>query len=96
MSQAYSNPDREHEPHALPDIEVFKRFYINCSKCGSVLLTDSGYYSCSECERMGNTERTEQGWFYWFCFPGCLPDSDPNGPFPTKAEALADAQSNND
>jgi hypothetical protein len=34
----------------------------------------------------------EQGWYYWYCFPGCLPDSDPVGPFATEAEALADAQ----
>ena len=34
----------------------------------------------------------EAGYFYWFCFPGCLPDSDPVGPFATEAEALADAR----
>jgi hypothetical protein len=33
-----------------------------------------------------------EGWYYWFCFPGCMPDSDPIGPFTTEAEALADAQ----
>ena len=32
------------------------------------------------------------GWYWWSCFPGCLPNSDPIGPFATKAEALADAQ----
>lgn len=34
----------------------------------------------------------EQGWYWWSCFPGCLPDGDPIGPFNTEAEALADAQ----
>ena len=34
------------------------------------------------------------GWYWWSCFPGCLPDSDPVGPFDTEAEALADAQDN--
>lgn len=38
------------------------------------------------------TFRTELGWYYWYCFPGCLPDSDPMGPFDTEAEALADAR----
>lgn len=28
------------------------------------------------------------GWYYWFCFPGCLPDSDPIGPFETEDEAI--------
>ena len=32
------------------------------------------------------------GWYWWPCFPGCLPDGDANGPFTTEAEALADAQ----
>lgn len=33
-----------------------------------------------------------EGWFWWSCFPGCLSDGDPNGPFETEEEALADAQ----
>ena len=36
------------------------------------------------------------GWYYWFCFPGCLPDSEPVGPFATEAAAVADAQENGD
>jgi hypothetical protein len=37
----------------------------------------------------------EAGWYWWACFPGCLPDSEfPNGPFATEAEAIADAQDN--
>jgi len=34
----------------------------------------------------------EPGWYYWYCSPGCLPDSDPYGPFGTEAEALEDAR----
>ena len=34
----------------------------------------------------------EPGWYWWACFPGCLPDSEPNGPFKTEAEAISDAQ----
>lgn len=77
MSQAYSNLDREHEPHALPDIEVFE--------------VTSKYPFPKEDESY-----LDPGFYWLCCFPGCLPDSDPNGPFPTKAEALADAQSNQD
>ncbi len=32
------------------------------------------------------------GWFSWFCFPGCLPDSDPCGPFSREWEALREAR----
>jgi|DEB0MinimDraft_10_1074344.scaffolds.fasta_scaffold103488_1 hypothetical protein len=28
------------------------------------------------------------GWFWWSCFPGCLPDSDPIGPFDSEREAI--------
>lgn len=31
------------------------------------------------------------GWYWQACFPGCLPDSDPNGPFETYEQALEDA-----
>lgn len=32
------------------------------------------------------------GYYWCSCFPGCLPDSDPIGPFSTEAEAIADAR----
>lgn len=31
------------------------------------------------------------GWYWWACLPGCLPDSDPFGPFETEKEAVKDA-----
>jgi hypothetical protein len=74
MAQAYSDPSRAADPHALPDIEVF---YV------------PAYNAQGE-----RPERDEgpAGWYWWSCFPGCLPDGDPCGPFETEAEALADAQ----
>ena len=38
------------------------------------------------------TEECEAGWYYWACFPGCLPDGEPIGPFDTEAEAIDAAQ----
>lgn len=35
----------------------------------------------------------DEGWYYWACFPGCMPDGNPTGPFETEAEAIADGQS---
>lgn len=35
---------------------------------------------------------SEPGWYWWACVPGCLPDSEPYGPFATEAEALANAR----
>lgn len=78
MPQAYSNPDREHDPHALPDIEIF---YDDAD-----IVNGQARNFDSE----GNP--VEPGWYWWSCFPGCLPDGDPVGPFASYEEALADAQ----
>lgn len=40
----------------------------------------------------GRTWAVPSGWYWRACFPGCLPDSDPVGPFDSEAEAIADAQ----
>ena len=50
-------------------------------------------YGCSPTEDSAFGQPMEPGWYWWSCFPGCLPDSDPVGPFETESEALADAQS---
>ena len=41
-------------------------------------------------------EPNASGWYYWFCLPGCLPDSEANGPFESEQEALADLKRNHD
>lgn len=33
-----------------------------------------------------------EGFYWWSCFPGCIPDSDPIGPFETEEDAVKDAQ----
>ncbi len=35
----------------------------------------------------------EAGWYWWACFPGCLPDGEPSGPFNSEREAILDARS---
>jgi hypothetical protein len=37
-------------------------------------------------------ESCEPGWYWWTCEPGCLPDSEPNGPFNTSYMAWRDAK----
>jgi hypothetical protein len=80
MAQHYSDPRRASEPHALPDLEVF--YHRKGEPIEPEEHTDDD----------GGESDLETGWFWWFCFPGCLPDSDPTGPFETEAEALADAR----
>ena len=83
MSQHYSNPERESDPHALPDVEVFYWTMAEATE----------YFSqFDEYADQTRDEGTGKGWYWWSCFPGCLPDSDPNGPFETREAAVADAQ----
>ena len=42
--------------------------------------------ACEECCD-GEGHQTA-GWFYWYCFPGCMPEDGPWGPFDTKEEAI--------
>ena len=75
--QAYSDPRRESDPFALPNVEVF-------------YATDGELQSSDMDAEDGET--LPAGWYWWACFPGCMPDGDPSGPFESEAEALADAQ----
>lgn len=82
--QAYSDPKREHDPHALPDVEIFQ-------------IDDKGYLDGEPFvlphEPSGQALGIAQaGWYWWSCSPGCLPDSEPIGPFATKEATLEDAQ----
>jgi hypothetical protein len=36
-------------------------------------------------------ERLEPGWYWWPCFPDCLPTGAPSGPFPTAESAYLNA-----
>ena len=33
----------------------------------------------------------DAGWYWWACFPGCMPDGEPSGPFATSRDARKDA-----
>lgn len=33
-------------------------------------------------------EELKKGYYYQYCFPGCLPNSEPIGPFETEKEAF--------
>lgn len=34
----------------------------------------------------------DEGFYWWPCFPGCMPDGEAIGPFNTAEEAIADAR----
>ena len=92
MTQIYSNPKRESEPFALPDVEVFYQSYIICN-CGDMDFQRGTDDPCSNCNSpLNDTDTIGVGFFYWYCLPGCLPDGDPVGPFESEQAAIDDAQ----
>lgn len=40
-------------------------------------------------DRDGNV--IDSGWYWWSCYPGCMPDSNSKGPFATSRDAFQDA-----
>jgi hypothetical protein len=78
----YSDPERENIPNALPDVEVF---YAD-----EQTVAD---WQEDGCLNIGDGPISDLvGWYWWPCFPGCLPDGDPMGPFDSEEEATRDAQ----
>ena len=76
MSQIYTDETRENDPYALPDAEVF---YVSQMEVN---------YNLQNIDHADEYTITEAGWYYWSCFPGCLPDSDAIGPFETEQESI--------
>ena len=76
----YSDPSRESDPMALSDVEIFQ-------------VTEMvALYNRQNADHADEFTIFAAGWYYWHCFPGCMPDSEPFGPFETEAEAIADCQ----
>ncbi len=103
MTQHYSDPSREDDAYALPDIEVFELTAREAAEQDDELISEYAerfplfHLNSLDREAMFDAILEERqitgGWFWWSCFPGCLPQGPAIGPFATHAEALADAQS---
>jgi hypothetical protein len=106
MPQAYSDPSRESDDHALPDLEIFQLTAAEIAAQDEELVSEYmkrrefrlAGFNYRDREKMIDAiieeEKITGGWFYWYCFPGCLPDSEMIGPFKTYQEALKDAREN--
>ena len=95
MTRAYSDPSRESDEHALPNIETFYMDVRDFVTAGhdtwmaerTMDLDPSPFSNLTDCSSLA-------GWYYWYCLPMCLPDSEAIGPFTSEKDALADAQEN--
>lgn len=104
MTRFYSDPSREHDKWALPDCEVFELTAPEVAEREEDLIHDymkdprfklasmSSKAREQMFEEMIRDEQISGGWFYWFCFPGCIPESEPFGPYDTAEEAMAAAR----
>lgn len=104
MAQHYSDPQRGDDPYALPDVETF---YLTAHEVAAAdedlvfeymkrhefrLAAMNRRVREAMLDAMVEAEGIKGGWFYWFCFPGCLPDGAPFGPYDTEIEAAQAAQ----
>lgn len=57
-------------------------------------VEDWDFYGASDFrDHVRTADLSDQaGWYYWTCYPGCLPDSEPSGPFYRREDALAKAR----
>lgn len=108
MAQHYSNPKHADDAHALPDVETFYLDASDFLNAADATWMFEAMRQAAEDEVAKHRSITDDdidaavkaratalvGWYYWYCFPGCLPDSMPTGPFATEADALADAREN--
>ena len=56
------------------------------------IFWNDGEY-CGDCEEEDG-EQMPEGYYYWYCTPGCMPEGDPIGPFVSAEEALAEIRAN--
>ena len=80
MSQFYSDASRESEANALPDCEVFH------------WSRREAYEYFRQDDPDAQIFDYDAGWYWWSCFPGCLPDGEANGPFDSEELAIEDAR----
>lgn len=100
--QRYSDPARESDPYALPDIETWQdRIAVYfCPDCGEHdIRLPAAFFApcCPHC--LGQLVLAAPpgivalpSWWGWYCFPGCMPEGDgqPTGPYLTEEEVLSD------
>jgi hypothetical protein len=104
MTHHYSDPSRETDKWSLPDIETFQLtarevaeqyeelIYEYMGRRKFKLASVNSRDREAMFDAMIEEEGITGGWFYWFCFPGCLSGGPAMGPYETQAEALAAAR----
>jgi len=68
------------------------RFYVDPSRADDKWSLPDGeaFYQNAGDHETDDGEPCEAGWYYWICFPGCMPEGDgaPCGPFSSEQAAI--------
>jgi hypothetical protein len=100
----YSDTTRENDPNTIPDCEVFELTAHETAELDEDMMRE--YSRKHEYRLAGFNNKTREamldaivenegingGFFFQFCFPGCLPESSPFGPYPTRQAAISAAR----
>ena len=104
MSWHYSNPDRENDKWSLPDLEVFELTALEAAAQNEDMIYEYTKRHEFRLALMDSRVRKAMfdamieengltgGWFYCYCLPGCMPDSEAFGPYTSRDEALKAAR----
>lgn len=100
----YTDPTRESETHAMPDARVYQLTSLEVAELDEDTIRS--YMRRREFQLAAMSSRVRDamfdamiedhgitgGWFFDYCLPGCLPDSQPFGPYPSRDAAIAAAR----
>lgn len=67
------------------------RCYLVWKRGGYEVFHSSTYGHDKETDEYGERAYPD-GWYWWSCQPGCLPDGDPVGPFDSEEAAIIDCR----
>lgn len=81
----YLDPKDEEDKYKLPNLEIF---HMTSKEIKRLVKEDGQDSPFAD----GDGKPLPGGWFYWFCLPGCLPDSSAFGPYDSYEEALKEAR----
>jgi hypothetical protein len=102
--QFYTDPTRESETYALPDARVYELTALEVAELDEDTIRS--YMRRREFQLAAMSDRVRDamfdamiedngitgGWFFDYCFPGCLPDSQPFGPYDSRDAAITAAR----
>ena len=66
--------------------------YSDPSRAGDATALPNIEIWYEPCDTTIGHEVLPKGWYWQACFPGCLPDGEPSGPFDSEREAIEDCQ----